>query len=102
MKTRMIYAIIGLFAVALMAPAFVSAHRYHRHSEVHPLRVIAYGVHAIGIAAEYAIARQIHWVVSRKDLDIVFGHKSYVEDDPYYFEWVHGDYSPSIGRERTM
>jgi hypothetical protein len=101
LKSKLQFAVLGLFAVALLSPAMVSAHRYNRKSDLHPLRVIAYGANAVGIAAEYVIARPIHWVVSRKHLDIVFGHKSYVEDDPYYFEWVHGDYSPTVGSERT-
>ena len=100
MNTKIRITLMGLFAVALLLPAIASAHRYDRTRDFHPLRVVGFGVNAVGIATEYVVTRPIHWVVSQCELDIIFGHKAYVEDRPYFFEWVHGDYSPSVGRDR--
>jgi hypothetical protein len=100
MNTRIRITLLGLFAVALLIPTVASAHRYDRTRDFHPLRVIGFGVNAVGIATEYVVTRPIHWVVSQGELDIVFGHRAHLEDKPF-FEWVHGDYSPSVSRERS-
>jgi hypothetical protein len=92
----------GIIAAALMAVALpASAHRYDRTSGMHMLRIVAPFGHAVGIGLEYAITRPMHWLISRDNLDIVFGHKAHVSEDGTYFEWTHGDYSPSIAVERA-
>ncbi len=91
----------GLMVIAMLGLAVpADADRYRRGSGLPPLRIAAYVLHPVGIALEYGVMRPIHWVVSQPHLDIVFGHKASVEDDGTYFEWVHGDYSPSIAEER--
>ncbi|MCX7015647.1 MAG: hypothetical protein NTW86_24360 [Candidatus Sumerlaeota bacterium] len=68
------------------APA-ASAHEYDRDDSDMWLRYVAYAIHPVGIAIEYGVLRPIHWVVSQKNLDILFGHKR-TEDVSYcYFEW---------------
>ncbi len=88
MKTKSILAAILLAcALTLAAPNRAEAHEYDRDDSDMWLRYVAYVAHPIGIAAEYAILRPIHWVVSRPNLDIVFGHRV-TEDISYnYFEW---------------
>lgn len=44
--------------------------------------------------------RPIHWFASQPNLDIIHGHQPSVREDGTYFEWVHGDYTPSIAKER--
>lgn len=100
MKRKAINVLLAAALLAVVVPA--SAHRYHRLDDGHPLRIIAHIVHPVGIALEYGIMRPIHYIVSQPDADIIFGHKSFVEDEPTYFEWVHGDYEPSIAVEREM
>lgn len=88
-----------MIAIAAMAvPA--SADRYRRSTNDNPFRIVGYALHPVGLLIEYSIMRPIHWVVSQPDLDIVFGHQPAPQDDGTYFEWVHGDYSPSIAEER--
>ena len=98
MKRKLGIALLALGLVALAIPA--SAHRYSRPDDGHPLRVVAYVFHPFGVALEYAVARPIHWFVSRNDLDIVFGHTPSMAEEGTYFEWSHGDYTPSIRSER--
>lgn len=98
MKRKLGIALLALGLVALTIPA--AAHRYTRHTDGHPLRVVAYVLHPVGVALEYGIARPIHWLVSRNDLDIVFGHQPKLAEENDYFEWVHGDYEPSIRDDR--
>ncbi len=99
MKNRIV---IALFALCVLAVTQTShADRYQRAQNDNPFRLVAYVLHPIGIAAEYVVMRPVHWVVSQPQLDVVFGHQSHVRDDGTYFEWNHGDYSPSIAAERN-
>ena len=62
------------------------AHDYDRDDSDYPLRYVAYLVHPVGIAVEYAVLRPIHWLVSRPNLNIVFGHET-DKDTENKFEW---------------
>ena len=77
-----------LFALALLLiPAISQAHDYDRDDSDYPLRYVAYVVHPFGIAAEYAVLRPIHWLVSRPNLDILFGHEPRKSDEKDFFKW---------------
>lgn len=78
-----------LFAAMLLAfaPGVSSAHEYDRDDSDHPLRLVGYVLHPFGIAAEYLLLRPVHWVVSQKNLDIVFGHEVNEPEGHDYFEW---------------
>ncbi len=92
----------GLLSAALVGMTLPAvAHRYDRQHDTHLLRPMAYVAHSVGILVEYTVMRPIHWAVSRDELDIVFGHQASVNDDGTYFEWVHGDYEPSIAVDRA-
>lgn len=48
--------------------------------ESHPFRLVAYAVHPIGVALEWAIMRPLHWAVSRPSTAPIFGHTcDYIE-----------------------
>jgi len=70
---------VGLLAVVLVAmvlavAAPVSAHDYQRNRSDHPLRLVAYVLHPIGLGLEYAITRPIHHLVSLPYARFIFGH----------------------------
>lgn len=81
--------IATLFALALTAlPTVSQAHVYDRENSDYPLRYVAYALYPIGMAVEYGILRPIHWIVSRPNLDILFGHEpNREEEEGTYFEW---------------
>jgi hypothetical protein len=98
MKKNALVAALAIAAAAMLAvPA--AAHRYDRTHD-HPLRLVGYALHPVGVAAEFAIIRPIHWIVSQPDLDIIFGHRAYLNDEGTHFEWLHGDRTPSIKIEQ--
>ena len=76
-------------AGALLVLASVAgAHTYDRDDSDYPLRYAAYAVHPLGIVAEYAVLRPIHWIVSQRHLDILFGHDPVpAQEDPTSMEW---------------
>lgn len=80
--------VIALLAGALMlAPGSASAHEYDRDDTDYPLRIVAYVLHPIGMAVEYAVLRPIHYLVSMPTSSIVFGHDVTESEDYDYFTW---------------
>jgi len=84
MRRKLICITLALVFVSTLAvPAW--AHDYDRGDSDHWLRQLAYVVHPIGVALEYGVTRPIHWVVSRPNACIIFGHDPRPEDT--YFVW---------------
>jgi hypothetical protein len=59
---------------------------YKRGKDDNPVRILAYVVHPVGMAAEYLITRPIHWVVKQTDLNKVFGSEHKPEDVSFVWE----------------
>jgi hypothetical protein len=64
-------AAVGFLAFA--APA--GADDYDPQYAGHPLRILAYVVHPIGVAIDYLILRPCHWVGSHEPFTTIFGHE---------------------------
>lgn len=67
-------------AVVLSLASSAAADEYDARRAGHPLRVIAYAVHPIGVALDWLLFRPAHWVVSQPVLNHVFGHD--VDEEP--------------------
>jgi len=67
-----------VLALAHAAPA--RADEYDARRAGHPLRVVAYVVHPVGVALDWLLFRPAHWVVSQPVLSHVFGHD--VDEEP--------------------
>jgi hypothetical protein len=65
-------ALLALGLLALAPP--VRADEYDPHYAGHPLRVLAYAVHPLGVAADYLFFRPLHWLGSHEPLKTIFGH----------------------------
>lgn len=52
-------------------------------TQSYPLRVAAYLVYPVGYALEWAIFRPFHYLVSRPELEPVFGHRTHGEYRAY-------------------
>lgn len=63
----------ALLAGALAAPA--AADDYDPDEAGHPLRLVAYAVHPVGVALDWLIMRPAHWVVHHEPLRTLFGHE---------------------------
>jgi hypothetical protein len=79
---------LGIGAAAwLLASALASApaaaDEYDPERAGHPLRVIAYLMHPIGVAFDYLLFRPAHWVGHHEPIRTIFGHRGYWEADLY-------------------
>ena len=71
---------IGCTALALAMIAIASAtpslaDDYDKKASGHPLRIIAYVLHPVGVAIDYLVLRPAHWLGSREPLKTIFGHE---------------------------
>ena len=70
----------GLAAALAVIPLCASAVRaddYDPQRAGHPVRIIAYVVHPVGVILDLLIFRPAHWVGSLPVLDKLFGHELY-------------------------
>lgn len=68
----------ALFALALIAFASAQPSRaddYDEKSSGHPLRIVAYVLHPVGVAIDYLVLRPAHWLGSHEPLKTIFGHE---------------------------
>ncbi len=70
----------ALFALALGLSWTVSgvarADDYDPERAGHPLRIVAYVLHPVGVALDYLIFRPAHWLGSHEPLRTLFGHEA--------------------------
>lgn len=74
----------SVVAMLALAPANGRADTYDTDDSDHPLRYLAYPVHAYGKALEYFVTRPAHWVVSQPKARYIFGHVSHPRTDDYW------------------
>ena len=74
------YAVVTAAAVLLLAPVAFAGDRYDDFEDTHPLRIVAYPVHAVGSLLEWLVARPLHALVSQPKLAPIFGHDSHPLD----------------------
>ncbi len=81
--------IAPLLVAAALAAAPAAADDYDPRKAGHPLRVIAYVLHPIGVAFDYLVFRPSHWVGSREPFRSVFGHRTVEEQYGVHGEHEH-------------
>ncbi len=65
--------VLGLLTAA--GPA--AADDYDPNYAGHPLRVLAYVVHPVGVLLDYLIFRPAHWIGSKEPMKTIFGHEDH-------------------------
>ena len=69
-------ALAASLALGLAAPA-AFADDYDPQEAGHPLRMVAYVVHPVGVVLDLLIFRPAHWIVHHEPLALLFGHERY-------------------------
>ncbi len=62
-------------ALVFTLPLSAYSGEYDDFEDSHPLRIIAYPLHAVGYTLEWLLTRPIHALTSQPDLQPVFGHR---------------------------
>lgn len=76
---RSLAALLVCAGLAVLAgPA--AADEYDARRAGHPLRVVAYVLHPIGVTLDYLLFRPAHWVGSLPGVRTFFGHE--IDEDP--------------------
>ena len=65
-------ALVAFGLVTAAGPA--AADDYDPNYAGHPLRILAYVVHPLGVLVDYAIFRPAHWIGSHEPWRTIFGH----------------------------
>jgi len=83
--------ILGLaLAGALLGTARpASADDYDPRRAGHPLRIIAYALHPIGVAFDYLLFRPAHWLGHREPIRTIFGHTG--DEHRYHHTQPHAE-----------
>ena len=66
---------IAVAAVLLWTAAPAAADPHDSSESGHPLRIVAYIVHPVGVFLDTLIFRPAHWLVHRGSLKELFGHE---------------------------
>lgn len=69
---------IGLLASTLaLSAAPAAADEYDPQRAGHPVRIIAYALHPVGVMLDLLLFRPAHWLGSHEPLATLFGHEVY-------------------------
>ena len=71
-RTIVVALAIAFQLMVFAAPA--TADDYDPEEAGHPLRIIAYVVHPVGVILDWLIFRPAHWLVSHDPMKTLFGH----------------------------
>jgi hypothetical protein len=64
----------ALALALLVASTSARADEHDPQRSGHPLRIVAYALHPVGVIVDTLIFRPAHWVVHREPFRTLFGH----------------------------
>jgi hypothetical protein len=65
---------VSLAALILLVASPALADRYEPERAGHPLRIVAYVAHPVGVMVDYLLMRPMHWIVEQEPFATLFGH----------------------------
>ena len=68
-------AVVLAACLALAAAAPAAADEYDAKRAGHPLRLVAYVLHPVGVLIDFILLRPAHWIGSHAPLRTIFGHQ---------------------------
>jgi Spy/CpxP family protein refolding chaperone len=80
MRSARLAGVLTLVALAAsIAATPASADTYDPQKAGHPLRIVAYALHPVGVMLDVLLMRPAHWVVTRDSMARLFGHERYTD-----------------------
>ena len=80
MVARTLAAALVVLALGLAAPARAGTTRYNPERAGHPLRVVAYVLHPVGVALDTLIFHPAWWLGTHEPLRTLFGVEVVIDD----------------------
>jgi len=74
-RPRWAAALVLATLLALTSPSPGLADEYDSSNAGHPLRIVAYVLHPVGVLLDYLLLRPAHWIVSQEPMSTIFGHE---------------------------
>lgn len=74
-RTRRGAALLGLAAALLWIAPAAQADRYDRDRAGHPIRIVAYALHPVGVVLDVLLLRPAHWLASKQPIKYIVGHE---------------------------
>jgi hypothetical protein len=74
---RILAVSLAVCGVLLALAAPVAADDYEPQRAGHPVRIVAYALHPVGVMLDLLIFRPAHWVGSHEPFTTLFGHEPY-------------------------
>jgi hypothetical protein len=74
-RTRKSLAVAALASSLLLAAAPALGDDHDPGDSGHPLRIVAYVAHPVGVIIDTLIFRPAHWIVSFEPFKTIFGHE---------------------------
>jgi hypothetical protein len=71
-RARVVAALLAL-CLLLASAAPVAADEYDPKRAGHPLRIVAYVLHPLGVLVDYLVMRPAYWIGSQEPLRTIFG-----------------------------
>ena len=72
-KTRFLAAMASVAMLAAASPA--AAEEYDETYSGHPLRIVGYVLHPVGVILDFLIFRPFHWIGSHEPIKTLVGQK---------------------------
>jgi hypothetical protein len=73
-RIRKTLQVVALAASIAIAAGPAAADEYDPQSSGHPVRIVAYVLHPVGVVLDTLIFRPAHWLVMHEPMKTVFGH----------------------------
>lgn len=64
--------------IAFAAAAPAAADEYEPKRAGHPVRMIAYVLHPVGVLLDFVLFRPAHWIGSKEPMRTIFGHEEHI------------------------
>ncbi len=74
-RLRRLAGVVVLSAALLAAGSPALAHDHDSTRSGHPLRLLAYLVHPVGVILDTLILQPLHWVGSHEPIQTLIGHE---------------------------
>lgn len=74
---RAVIALALLVSTLALSAAPAAADEYDPQRAGHPVRIIAYALHPVGVMLDLLLFRPAHWLGSHEPLATLFGHELY-------------------------